>query len=74
MLVLLLRLEQNQEFTDALKEDIVTRNRRLPDFKRVGGYLLSSKDFPRTASMKIKRTVLAEEIRPILGRAAVVEL
>ena len=74
MLVLLLRLEQNQEFTDALKEEIVTRNRRLPDFKRVGGYLLCSKDFPRTASMKIKRMVLAEEIRPILGRAAVVEL
>jgi long-chain acyl-CoA synthetase len=74
MLVLLLRLEQNQEFTDALKEEIVARNRRLPDFKRVGGYLLCSKDFPRTASMKIKRTVLAEEIRPILGRAAVVEL
>ncbi|HSZ01311.1 MAG TPA: AMP-binding protein [Terriglobales bacterium] len=74
MLVLLLRLEQNQEFTDALKEEIVARNRRLPDFKRVGGYLLCSKDFPRTASMKIKRTELAEEIRPILGRAAVVEL
>jgi long-chain acyl-CoA synthetase len=74
MLVLLLRLEQNQEFTGALKEEIVARNRRLPDFKRVGGYLLCSKDFPRTASMKIKRTVLAEEIRPILGRAAVVEL
>jgi long-chain acyl-CoA synthetase len=74
MLVLLLRLEQNQEFTDALKEEIVARNRRLPDFKRVGGYLLCSKDFPRTASMKIKRTVLAEEIRPILGRTAVVEL
>jgi long-chain acyl-CoA synthetase len=74
MLVLLLRLEQNQEFTDALKEEIVARNRRLPDFKRVGGYLLCTKDFPRTASMKIKRTVLAEEIRPILGRAAVVEL
>jgi long-chain acyl-CoA synthetase len=74
MLVLLLRLEQNQEFTDVLKEEIVARNRRLPDFKRVGGYLLCSKDFPRTASMKIKRTMLAEEIRPILGRAAVVEL
>jgi long-chain acyl-CoA synthetase len=74
MLVLLLRLEQNQEFTDALKEEIVARNRRLPDFKRVGGYLLCTKDFPRTASMKIKRTVLAEAIRPILGRAAVVEL
>jgi long-chain acyl-CoA synthetase len=74
MLVLLLRLEQNQESTDALKEEIVARNRRLPDFKRVGGYLLCSKDFPRTASMKIKRTALAEEIRPILGCAAVVEL
>jgi long-chain acyl-CoA synthetase len=74
MLVLLLRLEQNQEFTDALKEEIITRNRRLPDFKRVGGYLLCSQDFPRTASMKIKRSQLAEEVRKILGRAAVVDL
>jgi len=74
MLVLLLRLEPNQEFTDALKVDIVARNRRLPDFKRVGGYLLCGKDFPRTASMKIKRTVLAEDVRKSLGRAAVVEL
>jgi long-chain acyl-CoA synthetase len=74
MLVLLLRLEQNQEFTDALKEEIVSRNRRLPDFKRVGGYLVYGKDFPRTASMKIKRNELAEDIRKVLGRAAVVEL
>ena len=75
MLVLLLRLEQNQEFTDALKEEIIARNRRLPDFKRVGGYLLCGKDFPRTASMKIKRTVLAEEVRKSLTRRdAVVEL
>ena len=27
-----------------------------------GGYVLWDKDFPRTASMKIKRTALAEEI------------
>jgi long-chain acyl-CoA synthetase len=74
MLVLLLRLETNQEFTDALKDDVVARNRRLPDYKRVGGYLLVNKDFPRTASMKIKRTQLAEEVRTVLGRAAVVEL
>src|SRR5579864_5684358 len=67
MLVLLLRLEQNQEFTEALKEEVVARNRRLPDFKRIGGYLLYNRDFPRTASMKIKRTVLAEEVRKILG-------
>jgi long-chain acyl-CoA synthetase len=74
MLVLLVRLEQNQEFTDALKEEVIARNRRLPDFKRVGGYLLCSKDFPRTASMKIKRTELADEVGKVLGRAAVVEL
>ena len=74
MLVLLVRLEQGQEFTDALKEEIIARNRRLPDFKRVGGFLVCGKDFPRTASMKIKRAVLAEEVRKILGRAAVVEL
>jgi long-chain acyl-CoA synthetase len=73
-LVLLLHLEQNQEFTEALKDEIVTRNRRLPDFKRVGGCLLYNNDFPRTASMKIKRTVLAEEVRKILNPAAVVEL
>jgi acyl-CoA synthetase (AMP-forming)/AMP-acid ligase II len=74
MLVLVIRLEQNQEFTEALKEDINARNRRLPDFKRVGGYLLWDRDFPRTASMKIKRTVLAEEIGKTKDRAAVVEL
>jgi long-chain acyl-CoA synthetase len=74
MLVLLVHLEQHQEFTDGLKEEIVARNRRLPDFKRVGGYLLWGKDFPRTASMKIKREVLAGDVGKILGRAAVVEL
>jgi long-chain acyl-CoA synthetase len=74
MLVLVVRLEQNQDFNHGLKEDIIARNRLLPDFKRVGGCLLWSKDFPRTASMKIKRTVLGEEIGESLGRTAVVEL
>jgi long-chain acyl-CoA synthetase len=71
-LVLILRLEQGQEFTSELKEEIETRNRRLPDFKRVGGYLLWKKDFPRTASMKIIRTALAEEIGKTLNRMAAV--
>ena len=74
MLVLLVHLEQDQEFTDGLKAEIIARNRRLPDFKRVGGCLLWSKDFPRTASMKVKREVLAGDVGKILGRAAVVEL
>ena len=74
MLVLVLRLEQNQSLTDELKEDIVTRNRKLPDFKRVGGYLIYDTDFPRTASMKIKRNVLAEELGKSLDRGTVIEL
>jgi long-chain acyl-CoA synthetase len=79
MLVLVLRLEpgpegQAQELSDPLKHEIVTRNRRLADFKRVGGCVVWEKDFPRTAAMKIKRVVLAEEMRKTLSRAAVVEL
>src|SRR5450755_286348 len=62
MLVLVVRLEQNQRFDDRLREEIVARNRRLADFKRVGGFLLWEKDFPRTASLKIKRGELAAEI------------
>jgi long-chain acyl-CoA synthetase len=79
MLILVLRLEPGpdghvQELSDALKQEIITRNRRLPDFKRVGGCLVWEKDFPRTAAMKIKRIALAEEIRKVLSRAAVVEI
>src|SRR5580765_2864166 len=58
-LLLVLRLEQNQKLDPALLEQFATRNRKLLDFKRVGGYLVWDKDFPRTASMKIKRQVLA---------------
>jgi long-chain acyl-CoA synthetase len=74
MLVMVLRLESGQEFNQALRDDLTERNRKLPDFKRVGGYLIWDKDFPRTASMKIKRTELAEDVRKHLQRAAVVEL
>jgi long-chain acyl-CoA synthetase len=73
-LVLVVRLEQNQKFDSKLLEEISARNRRLPDFKRVGGYLIWDKDFPRTASMKIKRQMLAEEIGKSLERASIVGL
>jgi long-chain acyl-CoA synthetase len=61
-LMIVLRLEPNQQFDAALQETLSGRNRRLPDFKRVNRYIIWDRDFPRTASMKIKRQVLAEEI------------
>jgi len=73
-LILILRLEQNQRFDSGLQEDIETRSRKLSDFKRVSGYLVWEKDFPRTASMKIKRQVLAEEIGKSVERSAVKQL
>jgi long-chain acyl-CoA synthetase len=74
-LLLVVRLEQGQEFSDGLHDDIVERNRRLADYKRVGGYLVWEKDFPRTASLKIRRGELAAEIgAEAARRQAVVEI
>jgi long-chain acyl-CoA synthetase len=73
-LVMAVRLEQNQRFDSALLQEIVNRNQRLPDFKRVGEYFIWEKDFPRTASMKVKRQQLAEEVRKTADRGVVVAL
>jgi long-chain acyl-CoA synthetase len=72
MLIMALGLEAGQQFSQAIIEEMNARNRRLPDFKRVGGYLVWNKDFPRTASMKIKRAELAAEIREHLDRQSAV--
>ena len=61
-LMLVLQLEPGDELTPALIEELQIRNHRLADFKRVSGYLLYDEDFPRTASLKIRRAVLAERI------------
>jgi long-chain acyl-CoA synthetase len=72
-LVLVVHPDLNQEFTETIKDDVISRNRGLPDYKRVGGYVLWDKDFPRTASMKIKRAELADEIRKSLDRSSAVK-
>jgi long-chain acyl-CoA synthetase len=62
-LVIVIRLEPEREMDDALRADLAARNQRLRNYKRISGYLIYDRDFPRTASLKIKRNVLAEEIR-----------
>jgi long-chain acyl-CoA synthetase len=61
-LVIVIRLEPDRAIDDALRADLAARNQRLRNYKRISGYLVFDQDFPRTASLKIKRNVLAEEI------------
>jgi len=42
---------------------IRNQNRKLADFKRVSSYAIVTQEFPRTASMKVKRAELAELVR-----------
>jgi long-chain acyl-CoA synthetase len=69
---LILVLHPDSVVTEELIRGLAERNRQLPDYKRVSGYLLWDEDFPRTVSLKIKRAALAEAIRSKLGRAQAV--
>jgi long-chain acyl-CoA synthetase len=71
-LVLVLHLDPGQFLIELLLKELTTRNRRLLDYKRVSGYVVWEKDFPRTASLKIKREQLAEEIGDSLQRKTAV--
>ena len=73
-LVIVIRLEPDREVDDVLRADIAARNQRLRNYKRISGYLIYDRDFPRTASMKIKRTVLAEEIGRTHNRSEVISV
>lgn len=73
-LVLIVHPESGKLVTPEIAADIAARNRRLLNYKRVSGYLVWERDFPRTASLKIKRIELAGQIRGTLERKAVVPL
>ncbi len=73
-LLLVMRFDDAAQFADVLRLQVAERNRRLPDFKRVSGVLVWRRDFPRTASLKIKRDVLAKEIRGSMDRSAIVSV
>lgn len=61
-LVLVVHLDAGQIYSDDLRQKIVSCNSRLLNYKRVHGVILFEEDFPRTASLKIKRNVLAERL------------
>jgi long-chain acyl-CoA synthetase len=73
-LVIVVHLEPGQSVTPDLISNMAERNQRLLNYKRISGYLVWERDFPLTASLKIKRGELAEQIRAALGRDSVLPL
>jgi long-chain acyl-CoA synthetase len=61
-LLLALHLGLDQTYNEELRREISTRNNKLLNYKRIHGVVLYDEDFPRTASLKIKRNALAEQI------------
>jgi long-chain acyl-CoA synthetase len=73
-LVLVLHLEPGQQYSDQLQREINARNEHLLNYKRIHGVVLLDEDFPRTASLKIKRNVLAECLAKLDSAAAILPL
>lgn len=73
-LILVTRIENARQSAAELRTQIAEHNRRLPDFKRISACLPWTRDFPRTASLKIKRDTLAEEIRASAARSDLISV
>jgi long-chain acyl-CoA synthetase len=73
-LVLVVHLESGQQYNEELKRDINARNNRLLNYKRIHGVVLLDEDFPRTASLKIKRNVLAGRLAKFDSATAILPL
>jgi len=73
-LVLALHLEPGQEYSEEISQDINARNNRLINYKRIHGVVLLNEDFPRTASLKIKRNVLAERLAKLDSSTTILPL
>jgi len=73
-LLLVIHLDHGQSFTDELGAEIVARNSRLLNYKRIHGVVLYDEDFPLTASLKIKRDILADNLRKLHREQAVLPI
>ena len=73
-LLLALHLEPGQAYAEELRREISARNNKLLNYKRIHGVVLFGEDFPRTASLKIKRNALAEQLAKLDRSAAFLPL
>ena len=61
-LTLVVRPSDHSE-EETLMEDVDARNRKLAEHKRIQNVLFWNEEFPRTASMKVKRLALVEQLQ-----------
>jgi long-chain acyl-CoA synthetase len=73
-LLLVLHLEAGQALTEDLRREVAARNNRLLNYKRVHGIILFNEDFPRTASLKVKRNILAERLARLDRGSAILQV
>jgi len=71
-LVIVLHPEANCAVDEAVRGELALRNQKLLNYKRISGYIVWDSDFPLTASMKVKRVELAQQIRSGMDRATAV--
>jgi long-chain acyl-CoA synthetase len=71
-LLLVIHLEPGQNLSDQLRREIIERNNRLLNFKRVHGFTIFAEDFPRNASQKVLRDALRDRLA-LLDRATAVQ-
>jgi acyl-coenzyme A synthetase/AMP-(fatty) acid ligase len=67
-LLIVVHPESNHPVDDALRAELSVRNQKLLNYKRISAFVLWDEDFPRTASLKVKRIELAQQIRTKLNR------
>jgi len=74
VLVIRPKREASANFSSAAEEalqELRARNRRLAEYKRISGYVIWEDEFPQTASRKLKRPSLAEQIRKRCERTVI---
>lgn len=67
-LIIVVRLQKGQR-RERLCAAVVEANKELVDYKRVASVVFWEHEFPRTASMKIKRQELAKQVRASVAQA-----
>jgi long-chain acyl-CoA synthetase len=74
ILVIRPKKEASANFSSAAEEalqELRARNRRLAEYKRISGYVIWEDEFPQTASRKLKRPLLADQIRKRCERTVI---